>query len=175
MKNKTPEERRAIVAKGVATRRANSNARKSARQAALRYADGLQAKIDALELRLSSLERMETMHAVSSALTGKALLRPEEIAQAALPWATAPGVYFLLDGNEIVYVGQARHVYSRIAQHTSKRFNQYAFVPCAVNLLDRLESLYIHMLRPRLNGDQVNGTKCAPIALDTLLAMTPNA
>ena len=57
---------------------------------------------------------------------------------------------------------------------SNKRFDRYAFVPCAVDALDRLESLYIHCLRPRLNGNQRNDAKCAPIALDALIGMVPN-
>jgi len=175
MQNKTPEERKAIAAKGHATARARREAEESARQDAMTYAGGLREKIAALERRLAELERMETMHAVSAAVTGKALLRADEIADAALPWAKASGVYFLLDGSEVVYVGQAVNVYSRIGQHTGKRFDRYAFVPCPVDALDRLESLYIHCLRPRLNGVQTNGANCAPINLTALLGMVPNA
>lgn len=175
MQNKTPEERRAIAAKGHATARARREREEAARQEALKYAGGLRETIDALERRLDELERMETMTAVSAAVTGKALLRADEIAAAALPWAKASGVYFLLDGDEVVYVGQAVNVYSRIGQHTDKRFDRYAFVPCAVDALDMLESLYIHCLRPRLNGNQRNDAKCAPIALDTLIGLVPNA
>ncbi|MEN6540846.1 MAG: GIY-YIG nuclease family protein [Mizugakiibacter sp.] len=173
MQNKTPEERKAIAAKGHATRRARIEAEEAARQDELKYAGGLREKIAALEKRLASLERMETMNAVSAAVTDKALLRADEIAGAALPWEKASGVYFLLDGDEVVYVGQAVNVYSRIGQHTDKRFDRYAFVPCAVDVLDRLESLYIHCLRPRLNGNQRNDAKCAPIALDALLGLVP--
>lgn len=171
MQNKTPEERKAIAAKGHASRRARREAEESARQDALKYAGGLQEQIAELEERLATLQRMETMNTVSAAMTGNALLREDEIARAALPWAKLSGVYFLLDGDEVVYVGQAVHVFSRIAQHTDKRFDRYAFVPCEVVLLDRLESLYIHCLRPRLNGNQMNDVKCAPIALDALIGM----
>jgi hypothetical protein len=120
------------------------------------------------------LERMEIMSAVSAAMTGKALLRADEIAKAALPWNKVSGVYFLLDGDEVVYVGQAVNVYSRICQHAGKKFDRYAYVPCPVEILDRLESLYIHCLRPRLNGDLNNGFKNAPIALDTLIGAYPS-
>ena len=175
MQNKTPEERKAIAAKAHATRRARREAEDAARQDALAHAGGLRKQIADMEARLAALQRMETMNAVSAAVGGKALLREDEIARAALPWAKASGVYFLLDGDEVVYVGQAVNVYSRIGQHTDKRFDRYAFVPCAVEVLDRLESLYIHCLRPRLNGNQRNEAKCAPIALDTLIGMVPNA
>jgi len=65
------------------------------------------------------------------------------------------------------------NVYSRIGQHTNKRFDRYAFVPCSVDALDRLESLYIHCLRPRMNGIQTNGANCAPLTLTALLGMVP--
>jgi len=174
MQNKTPEERKAIAAKGRATARARREAEESARQDAMKYAGGLREKIAALERRLAELERMETMCTASAAATGKALLRADEIADASLPWAKVSGVYFLLDGDEVVYVGQAVDVYSRIGRHTEKRFDRYAFVPCHVDALDRLESLYIHCLRPRLNGVQANGANCAPITLTALLGMVPN-
>ena len=174
MQNKTPEERKAIAAKAHATARARREAEKTARQDALKYAGGLRETIAVLECRLAALERMETMNAVSAVVTGKALLRANEIANAAMPWAKATGVYFLLDGDEVVYVGQAVNVYSRIGQHTNKRFDRYAFVPCSVEALDLLESLYIHCLRPRLNGMQTNGANCAPITLTALLDMVPN-
>jgi hypothetical protein len=169
MQNKTPEERKAIAAKGKTTARLRREAEKSARHDAITYAGGLREKIATLERRLSELERMETMDAVSATVTGKFLLRSDEISAAALPWVKASGVYFLLDGDEVVYVGQAVNVYARIGQHVGKRFDRYAFVPCSVDALDRLESLYIHCLRPRLNGVQTNGAICAPIPLKSLL------
>lgn len=175
MQNKTPEERKAIAAKAHATRRARREAEEAARQDAIKYAGGLRQQIDELEARLAALQRMETMNAVSAAVTAKSLLREDEMALVALPWAKASGVYFLLDGDEVVYVGQSVNVYSRIGQHTDKRFDRYAFVPCPVDALNKLESLYIHCLRPRLNGDQRNDAKCAPIALDALIGMVHNA
>lgn len=169
MQGKTPEQRRAISAKAHATRRANRDEAESLRRDALTYAGGLRQQIAELERRLEDLRRIEKMNAASAALTGKALLRAEEIATAALPWAKATGVYFLIDGAEVVYVGQAVNVYARISQHTNKRFTHYAFVPCAADALDRMESLYIHCLRPKLNGEQKVGVKCAPISLDVLI------
>jgi hypothetical protein len=175
MRNKTPEERRAIAAKSHATRRARREAEAAARWEARIYASGLREEIAALERRLAELKRMETMQVASAALTGNSLLRADEIAAAAHPWEKASGVYFLLDGNEVVYVGQAVNVYSRIGQHIDKRFYRYAFVPCPVDALDILESLYIHLLRPRFNGVQKNGKYCAPISLTELFDLASNA
>lgn len=168
MQNKTPEERQAIAAKGKATLRARRDAERVERQDALKYAGGLREQIAQLERKLGALQRTEALSAVSVALTGKALLRHDEIAKAALQWANVSGVYFLLEGDEVVYVGQSTNVYTRIGQHRDKRFDRYAFVPCAVDALDKLESLYIHFLRPRLNAAYGSIT-CAPIALDALL------
>ena len=169
MQNKTPEERKAIAAKALATRRANINARNSERSDALKYAGGLREKIADMEARISALQRMETLNAVSAAMTGKHLLREDEIVKSALPWNKASGIYFLVDAEKVVYVGQSVDVYSRISQHKDKVFDRYAFVPCPVSSLDRLESLYIHLLQPLLNGNKSNGFKCVPIELDALI------
>jgi excinuclease UvrABC nuclease subunit len=99
------------------------------------------------------------------------LLDGEQIAKLALPWQRSSGVYFLVQDQEVVYVGQSVNIYSRIAQHPDKKFDKYAFVPCEVELLDKLESLYIHTLKPRLNGNVSKQEKSAPIRLDNLLRM----
>jgi hypothetical protein len=175
MQTKTPEQRREIAAKAQATRRARRESAEAARQEALHYSSDLRRQIAALEARLAALRHTETMSTASATMTGKALLSGREIALAALPWEAATGVYFLIEGDEVVYVGQSVNVYARIAQHAAKIFDRYAFIPCSVDALDRLESLYIHFLRPKLNADQGNGAKCAPISLDVLLgiAATP--
>jgi hypothetical protein len=167
---KTPEERSAIAARAHATRKARRMAAEAIRQEAIARATGLHDQITALENKLAALRHIEIMNIASAALTGKVLLRASEIARAALPWARSCGVYFLLDGDEVVYVGQSTHVYNRIPNHMDKVFNRYAFVPCGEPMLDKLESLYIHCLRPRLNGDtKARDGKHAPIALDVLL------
>lgn len=169
MQNKTPEERRAIAAKALATRRARRLALAAARAEARVYADGLGERIAKLEERMAAAQRMEAFNASSEALTGKVLLGAHEIAKASRPWQAESGVYFLLDGQEVVYVGQAVNVYARIGQHTDKKFDRYAFVLCPREMLDKLESLYIHCLRPRLNGDQCDGAKLAPLSLAKIL------
>jgi hypothetical protein len=58
-----------------------------------------------------------------------------------------------------------------VASDPDKKFDKYAFVPCEVALLDKLESLYIHTLKPRLNGNVSNQEKSAPIRLDNLIRM----
>ncbi|HCR1527294.1 GIY-YIG nuclease family protein [Morganella morganii] len=165
----TPEERKAICAKGQATRKANREKREAEKQATLLRRDLLRREVAALEAKLFALRDIERMSVAGAALTGKTLLMHHEIAAAALPWKHATGIYFLLDGDDVVYVGQSRNVYSRISSHPAKNFNRYAFVPCAVEALDKLESLYIHLLRPKLNGRKPDGSPFAPLALDSLI------
>jgi hypothetical protein len=171
MQYKTPEERKAIAQKGVATRKANRELLAKQRQDALIYPQSLRIQIVALETRLAELSHFEKMSAVSAALTNKTLLDGEQIAKLALPWERSTGVYFLVQGEEVVYVGQSVNIYSRISQHSDKKFEKYAFVPCEADHLDKLESLYIHTLKPRLNGNANIQEKSAPIRLDKLLGM----
>lgn len=53
----------------------------------------------------------------------------------------------------------------------TKRFDGFAYVPCDPENLNVLESLYIHALRPILNGKSAGGRvgMCAPMRLDQLL------
>lgn len=169
MHRMTPEARKEICAKGQATRKANRQKREAEKQATLLRLDPLRKEVADLEARLFALRDIERMSVAGAELTGKTLLMPHEIAAAALPWNHATGVYFLLDGDDVVYVGQSRNVYSRISSHPVKNFNRYAFVPCAVEALDKLESLYIHLLRPTLNGRKPDGSSFAPLPLDSLI------
>ena len=168
-KLKTPEERSAIAAKSHATRRANKQKIEDEREQARKYADSLYREIAIAEAKLDVLRKMETMNTVSCEIIGKALLRHDEIVKASLPWKEASGVYFLIDGEEIVYVGQSVNIYARIPNHWDKKFDRYAYVPCVPDALDKLESLYIHCLSPKYNKTFTDGSKQAPIAFDLLL------
>jgi hypothetical protein len=82
------------------------------------------------------------------------LLTPAEIVNAAIDPAEHSGIYFLIDGHEIVYVGQSENVFSRLAQHARegvKRFNRFHWVKCHRALLLELEASYIAALTPRYN------------------------
>jgi hypothetical protein len=170
--NKTPEERKAISAKGVATRQKNIREREAQRLLDIELRDSLKCEIKELEAKLNSLKRHELVNKTALTLTGKTLLREDEIISAANPWQLATGVYFLIDGDRVVYVGQSTNVYSRIECHHDKAFERFAFIPCDRKILDSLESLYIHVLRPALNGTYVHGTKHAPMSLDKLIGAT---
>jgi hypothetical protein len=168
MIDKTPEERKAIAAKGVATRQKNKRERDAQRLLDIERRDSLKCEIKALELKRGILERHELSDKTALTLTNKVLLSEAEIVSAANPWELATGVYFLIGGDKVIYVGQSVNVYARIAQHYDKRFDSFAFIPCGKDMLDSLESLYIHVLRPPLNGDQ-HGGKQAPLSLNKLI------
>ena len=165
----TQEQRQEWARKGQETRKANIEKNAAARQSALVYVGELSEKIKQLETKLAALEKFDELTTISAKLTGKYLLSREEIAKLSIPWTKTSGVYFLIDGKQIIYVGQSVNVYERVPQHTDKKFDRFAFVPCAVNALNMLESLYIYCLRPPRNGVN-NGKICAPISLEEILS-----
>ena len=88
----------------------------------------------------------------------------------AVPIDTACGIYFLISEKRIVYVGQSTNVFSRVYTHMqTKQFDSYVYMPCEKDMLDKLESLYIHFLTPELNGNFHNGNKIAPLSLNEIL------
>lgn len=84
------------------------------------------------------------------------LLPQESIAQSAVGRSRSicAGVYFLLDGNEIVYVGQSKNVPSRLIAHFRSgemAFDRWWYQPCPERLLLRLEAHYISAFSPKYN------------------------
>ena len=175
MNKKTPEERRVMAAKGVATRKANKQAADKLREDAITYRNGLKEEIEELESKLNSLKVEDDLSCLSLSLTTKTLLREEEIVNMSSPWERQAGVYFLISMGEVAYVGQSICVHSRINTHAGNHghiglcFTSCAWIACPVEKLDFLESLYIHLLRPPMNGNKPNGSKTAPFSLDELL------
>lgn len=173
MQFKSAEERKAIAAKGHRTRRERKEAiikqETQARLDAVAYADGLGEKIAALEARLKFIEQVDQLATLSTSLTGKRLLHEKEIVNGSVRWSKPSGIYFLILNDSVVYVGQSVNVFSRIEQHRDKKFDSYAYVACDIESLDILESLYIHCLKPTINGNQSNGAKSAPLSLDDMM------
>ena len=174
MQNKTPEERKAIAAKSVATRQANIAIARAEDEAYHKRAQELRFGIIELEGKLSRLreeaQREERFGEAVKKLTNEVLFREHEIVEHAIPVETACGIYFLVLEKKIVYVGQSTNVFSRIYTHLqTKKFDSYVFIPCENEMLDKLESLYIHFLSPPLNGHLHNGNKIAPLQLKNLL------
>lgn len=65
------------------------------------------------------------------------------------------GVYFLIDGPEIVYVGKATSLHVRIKDHLKENKKQFDKVAVITegdkNRLDMMEAIYIMMLTPKYN------------------------
>ena len=64
------------------------------------------------------------------------------------------GIYFLIEDNEIVYIGKSIDVKKRLKQHadySEKLFNRIFFVQCDKNELNKLEAYYILKFRPKYN------------------------
>lgn len=64
------------------------------------------------------------------------------------------GIYFLVDGSRIVYVGQSRDILLRLSAHLKddeKVFTSFAVVEAEPHELDELEAKYIAKFTPGLN------------------------
>lgn len=63
------------------------------------------------------------------------------------------GVYFLLDEDEIIYIGSSKHIVSRVYSHTSseKHFNQVRFISCDNESKEQLEAQLIIEHNPKYN------------------------
>lgn len=76
-----------------------------------------------------------------------------------------PGVYFLCNLGEVVYVGQSTSPKVRISTHLAEQVKVFdrAFIRhCRPDELDELESFFIHALEPAYNCTMPNGQKLAP-------------
>lgn len=70
------------------------------------------------------------------------------------------GVYFLCDGDEVVYVGQSTFVICRIAEHMRegrKIFDSVFVLPCEKDQLLKTEEHWIIVLRPKYNLSSIKG------------------
>jgi hypothetical protein len=99
-------------------------------------------------------------------------VRPSEVAAAAMAIVqqAAPvaqmsdcGVYFLVQDDRIVYVGQSIEVSGRVLTHFRdglKQFTHAAVLLCAPERLDELEMFWIRALRPEYNRSGI--LRCSP-------------
>lgn len=82
---------------------------------------------------------------------------PEFAACDAAKAPRCPGVYFIYDGDQIVYVGESICVGNRLANHphaTSRRLA--SVIRCDTLQRKRLEAFYIGLLNPRLNRESTS-------------------
>lgn len=61
------------------------------------------------------------------------------------------GVYLLLKGDQVVYVGSSTNVVQRLAQHDDKEFDSVALVECSEGDRLAVERAYIRANKPPLN------------------------
>ena len=132
------------------------------------------SKIASIQTELDRLEKHLALALVSQSLTTKTLLREDEIVSKAEPFNRVSGVYFLVKDSKIVYIGQSVNVHVRIADHGrqwGKDFDSVAYIACPQDMLDKLESIYIHAIRPPLNSITIG----VPLKLDQLLTSFPQS
>ena len=149
-----------------------------------RSEEDLQRDVDLLRKELSVLQNeredfKQTLRfdSIMSDLGLNSLYTEREIVNSKRTYGGSSGVYFLIKGSKVIYVGQSVNVFARISSHAQYRdFDSYAYVSCPKDRLDILESLYIHTLNPPLQGRNPQKNGCsAPISLSRLLNMGKNA
>ena len=81
-----------------------------------------------------------------------------KVLQSALPLkvieGTCCGIYFLVSGYEVVYIGKSFNVRARLEEHSQDRgmpFSAAAVMPCPSNAIDYLEPWMIACFQPKLN------------------------
>lgn len=138
-----------------------------------REIDRLNRELREVREKVSVEKHHLAMNMMSHALTGARLLLEGEIVAGSVADFRTSGVYFLIKSGTIQYVGQSVNVFSRIDEHRKlKSFDSFSMIRCEIDLLDVYESLYIHILRPPLNGRsgrEGSKDKHAPLSFDDLL------
>ncbi len=84
------------------------------------------------------------------------ILEKQHVLERTMKYNQISGVYFLISGGEIVYVGQSTDVINRVSNHfnhsiNDKIFDSYAVVECDPALLNDLEAEYIVRFAPIYN------------------------
>lgn len=75
------------------------------------------------------------------------------ILKAALPCGDHCGIYFLIHGDDVVYVGKSINIFNRIGRHRAdgREFDSFAYLLCPEDRLDEIEAGYITALMPWMN------------------------
>lgn len=115
--------------------------------------EGFKSTQDVLRALKSKFLRPQFLAAHSIELTSK-----NDILKKAQSADISPcGIYFLIQNNEIVYVGKSNSVYFRISQHLkhgTKKFDSFAYIECSEEQLDVLEARYYLKFRPAYNAKE---------------------
>ena len=69
-----------------------------------------------------------------------------------IPGGIQNAIYFLVNNDEVIYVGQTKNGLKRILQHGDKVFNKYSFIEKPIEELDYWEDYYIMKYQPKYNN-----------------------
>lgn len=134
------------------------------KEKAEKWADDMEAKLQALSDRFNGISASPGIPLSAPVAVLRALSKVPhsrgEILLSSVPHIVNSGVYFLLRGTEIVYIGQAVDVLYRISRHRreGRVFDAFSYITCEEDGLDELESLYIRALVPEDNWTFGNRT-----------------
>lgn len=116
------------------------------------------------KVRLADLQRRELCAAYFKRIA-RSCVTHEDIVTQAHPLTPICGVYFLVKGNRVVYVGQSVNIVARLGTHLKeKEFDSTCYMAAEPQELDFIESFYIHALQPELNGP-------APLTIERFLSL----
>jgi hypothetical protein len=117
-----------------------------------------QFKLQELEMSLS--RKTKALMGIRASMDE--LFDADEILLQAGAFRRVCGIYFLIQEDEIVYVGQSVTVHNRINQHVGvKEFDRFTYIRCKPEELDVLETKYILKFKPKYNFDS-NGKLVTP-------------
>ena len=149
------------------------NKAKKVKEVNVKYVDieALERRIKDLKEDIEKLEQQKLFSKYSVAITNKSMVSIENVLENAISYDQTCGIYFLVKDSEILYVGQSVCVFTRIRTHENGgriKFNRIAWVECNKEHLDILESLYIHMFKPSMNGSSSHDGKQAPLSMEQI-------
>lgn len=104
---------------------------------------------------------------LQSTTTDAELLDADRILSLAIGRREKVGIYFLISGAAVVYVGQSTRTRSRVLEHAREgfiKFDRYLILPCKKEDLRTLEYRYIEKLSPRCNVPRVRERDPAKVA-----------
>ncbi|MEX2333130.1 MAG: hypothetical protein WD600_02670, partial [Pseudohongiella sp.] len=84
-------------------------------------------------------------------------VQPYHEAGARLTPAEYTGIYILLKGQEIVYVGQSRNIFQRVKGHLGKDFDYFVPIKVPMQDMDVCEGSLIRFFKPKLNKSNPPG------------------
>lgn len=127
--------------------------------------NNLNEEIKKKERHLSSLKDYVVLHGKKiKILLNEPLLDEDDILLLAGIRKKRCGIYFLIKGEEIVYVGQSTNIFYRVGQHEGvKDFDTFTYLECDKEHLDLLEARYITKIKPKYNFNSL-GNLVLPIS-----------